>query len=89
MHKDADGVGMVWERRSRQHDRREAVTLAHAARIISDICTTTKLRLSYLLRYYGKDTESINELEIQYTILFEQLNNAAKHFNKIEYPDKV
>lgn len=89
LHKDADGIGMVWERRGRGHDRREAVTLGHTARIIFDICTTTKLRLSYLLQYYGKDTECINELEIKYAILFEQLNNAVKNFNKVEYPDKI
>lgn len=86
LHKDADGIGMVWERRGREHDRREAVTLGHVARIISDICTTTKLRLFYLLQYCGKDMECIDELDKQYAILFEQLDNAAKHFNKVEYP---
>lgn len=88
LHKDADGIGMVWERRDREFDRREAITLGHTARIISDICTTTKLRLSYLLQYCNKDIKCINELERQYAILFDQLSNAAKHFNKVEYSDK-
>lgn len=50
LHKDGIGVGMVWERYLRDPARREAVGLGHAARVVSDVCAFSKLRLLQLLR---------------------------------------
>ena len=45
IHKDGDGVGMVWERYQRTKEDQIAVKLAHCARIVSDICSFSQLRL--------------------------------------------
>jgi hypothetical protein len=85
IHKDADGVGMVWERAMRPASRKEAVMLGHAARVVSDICTFSKLRLLYLLKYCGGDVRSIHKLEKNHALLFEQLEMANAQFNRTEY----
>jgi hypothetical protein len=49
-HKDADGVGMVWERFMRTSEQMSAVKAGHAARVVSDVCTFASLRLLVLLK---------------------------------------
>jgi hypothetical protein len=49
LHKDADGIGMVWERFGRKEQRQQAVKLGHSARVVSDVCSFSKLRLLTLL----------------------------------------
>jgi hypothetical protein len=85
LHKDADGIGMVWERTKRSPHRQATVTLGHAARVVSDVCTFAQLRLLYLLKLCGGDTSCIRELENEYTLLFKQLKNANSQFNWVEY----
>ncbi len=85
LHKDADGIGMVWERTKRSPHRQAAVTLGHAARVVSDVCTFAQLRLLYLLKLCGGDTSCIRELENDYTLVFKQLKNANTQFNWVEY----
>ncbi len=87
LHKDADGVGMVWERYTRDPDRQNAVKLGHSSRIVSDVCAFAKLRLFSLLRAYHQPTKVIEEIDHGYVQLFEQLKNAYEHFNKTEYAE--
>ncbi len=85
IHKDGDGVGMVWERYRRTKEDQISVKLGHCARVISDICTFSKLRLLQLLKFCNQETEVISELENKYSMQFEELRKAGESFIKNEY----
>ena len=85
IHKDGDGVGMVWERYGRNEREQSAVKLGHCARIVSDICSFSQLRLFQLLRFCGQDTDVIKEIESRYDLLFDELSKASKNFTEVEY----
>ncbi|GAA5009764.1 hypothetical protein GCM10025793_21060 [Lysobacter lycopersici] len=86
LHKDADGVGMVWERYSRAPEAHDAVKLGHSARVVSDICSFAQLRLMSLLRASGQKTEIFSYLEKKYRLpLFDELSKASANFTKTEY----
>ena len=85
LHKDADGVGMVWERARRDSHRRIAVTLGHSARVVSDLCQFAKWRLGFLLKACRVDTSCIAAIESKYSVLFDELEKAEKHFHCTEY----
>ena len=87
LHKDADGVGMVWERSRRTSDRQVAVTLGHSARVVSDMCQFAKWRLLFLLKVCGEDTNRISIIEDEYSVLFEELQKAYSHFYRTEYQE--
>lgn len=90
VHKDADGVGMVWERYKRDSARQTAAKLGHLARVVSDICAFAQLRLIVLLRACGEDTEKVNEIEGRYQdALFTELSKAGRRFTNIEYADEM
>ncbi|RJQ42874.1 MAG: hypothetical protein C4534_09330 [Gaiellales bacterium] len=88
IHKDGDGVGMVWERCTRDAERQMAVKLGHSARIVSDVCVFAKIRLLYLLKACQEETAYITHIDERYRWLNEELNKAASRFNQIEYGDK-
>lgn len=85
LHKDADGVKMVWERARRSPERQTVVKLAHAARVVSDICTFSELRLFFLLKACNRDSKVIPDIEKTYTMFFQDLKKASDHFIRIEY----
>ncbi|BBA69301.1 hypothetical protein [Geobacter sulfurreducens] len=86
IHKDADGIGMVWDRFRRDPERQTAVKLGHSARVVSDVCTFAKLRLFSLLRACQQPTDSIGTIEQRYQeLLFDELAKAGKQFTDIEY----
>jgi hypothetical protein len=87
LHKDGDGIGMVWERYRRDPERQSAVKLGHSGRVVSDICTFAKLRLMILLRFCGKPTGFIKEMEEKYTGLSSELAKSGERFAEIEYAD--
>lgn len=87
LHKDADGIGMVWERSRRNTERREAVTLGHAARIIHDVCGFSKLRLLIALNACNLKSETFRKLGDKYAALYSSLQDAVDEFNRIEYED--
>lgn len=89
VHKDADGVGMVWERNMRDSSRRDAVTIGHAARLVSDICTYANLRLLVLLRACGQETDVVQSLQTKYEELSAALSRANTEFNETEYEKKI
>jgi hypothetical protein len=86
VHKDADGVGMVWERYGREPHRRMAVSIAHSARVISDACSFGRLRLLSLLRACHLPEDTLDAINERYAALDEALKAANDHFNKVEYP---
>ena len=87
IHKDGDGVGMVWERYRRSADEQVSVKLGHSARIVSDICTFSKMRLYRLLRFCGQDVSKIQTIEERYKDLFDELQTAERQFIQAEYPE--
>lgn len=88
IHKDGDGVGMVWERFQRNEPRQTAVKLAHSARIVSDMCTLAKLRFLYLLKACKQSSVIISDLEKKYEALFAHLSIGGKAFIETEYDDR-
>ena len=89
IHKDGDGVGMVWERYGRSEEEQVAVHLAHCARIASDICTFSKLRLHQLLLFCKKETAVITELDKSYESFFGDLKKAGENFTNVEYKEEL
>jgi hypothetical protein len=85
LHKDADGIGIVWERRRRNSERQAAVRLAHSARLVSDICAFAQLRLLTLLRACKQPVGVLADLEARYKHLFAQIQAALQHFRTVEY----
>lgn len=85
VHKDADSIGMIWERSTRNEARRTAVGLGHSARVISDACTFAKLRLRSLLRACGEPQRFPIDIDAKYVRLAEKLAYANRQFNDVEY----
>lgn len=86
LHKDAGGIGMVWERNRRDTERQMAVKLGHSARVVSDVCSYSKLRLFTLLRACNMPTQALSELEEKYAdSLFFELTKANHSFTEVEY----
>ncbi|MBW3777060.1 hypothetical protein GL272_08895 [Aeromonas veronii] len=85
IHKDADGVGMIWERDTREPDRRKVVKLAHIARAISDICVLSDIRTIFLMKHCGGDMAFINDMKSSYHELFEEIELAGNNFYEVEY----
>lgn len=85
LHKDADGVGMVWDRAIRESHRLEAVTIGHAARILSDACNFSYLRLCFLLNACGQTRQELDGLHDRVQPLMDELNEALQHFYHVEY----
>jgi len=86
LHKDADGLGMVWERFGRDAERQAVVKLGHSARVVSDICTFALLRAFTLLRACSQPTQVLREIEARYAAsLFAELAKAGQRFTEVEY----
>lgn len=88
LHMDGDGVGMIWERYQRSPENYYAISIAHAARVVSDVCSFSALRLARLLKACGAKIDSIEEIHTRYTDLFADLKEANKYFNAVEYDSK-
>ncbi len=85
IHKDGDGVAMVWERYRRDPSRQAAIKLAHSARLVSDVCVFAEIRARYLLRACGVPASGIDSICTRYTELFKKLQEAYELFTEIEY----
>ena len=89
LHKDAIGVGMVWERFTSAQPRRDAAILGHAARIVSDLWSMTKLRASSMLLAAGIDPAEVVTIEQRYSQLVSEIKQANADFNKAEYESET
>ena len=85
VHKDGDGVGMVWERCTRDIERQNSVKLGHIARSISDICTFADMRSLFLMETCNQDKSFIEDLKESYAELFDSIERSVEYFNKTEY----
>lgn len=89
IHKDADSIGMIWERSTRDTIRQAAVTLGHSARVVSDACTFAKLRLLSLLRACGEQKSVVSVIDAKYAKLTAELTSANERFIDVEYPGET
>jgi len=89
LHKDADGIGMVWERYGRPPERQLAVRMGHSARVVSDVCSFAKLRLFSLLKACGGSRDALKAIESRYHHLDGVLSAAIARFNEVEYGPAV
>lgn len=89
LHKDADGIGMVWERYGRSPERQLAVRMGHSARVVSDVCSFAKLRLFSLLKACGASRDALSTIESRYNHLDDALIAAIARFNEVEYGPAV
>lgn len=85
IHKDGDGVGMVWERYQREPRRQAAVKSGHLSRLVSDVCAFAKFRTARLLKACKLDVASMQEIDSRYQPLEKSLKAAASHFSETEY----
>jgi len=85
IHKDSEGIAVVWDSCTRDSSRQTAMKLGHSARMISDICVLTQLRSMYLLKACGEKDDVFSTLESKYSQFFNELTKASEYFNEIEY----
>jgi hypothetical protein len=85
IHKDGDGVGMVWERCTREKERQEVVKLAHVARTISDLCSFAEIRTTILHKRCNEPDDFSKKIKESYSLLFSELKVAYDKFNQVEY----
>lgn len=85
LHADYTGVCTALERDCREQDKRNAVYIAHAARIISDIFWMSYLRLYAAYRFIGLDTAKLKELTREYEDTGQELSQKIKEWEDLEY----
>ncbi|MDV6328556.1 DUF5677 domain-containing protein [Idiomarina sp. Sol25] len=86
VHKDGDGVSMIWERCIRPEERRNAVKAAHIARSVSDICTLSEIRSLFLVNLCKESSRFIEDVRSKYALFFSELKRTKDVFDGIEYP---
>jgi len=84
-HQDGDGIGLIWDRNNRDTKRREALELAHGARLISDIISLAILRAGLYLRFYKIGTESLVLLSRELNALQSITSKYYDEWLEIEY----
>jgi hypothetical protein len=84
IHKDGDGIGMVWERSQRSKEEKQAIQVSQSARILGDLCQFAGLRLSFLLNYHQEDSDALKALDEKYADLFEEISEYNK-FNSADF----
>jgi hypothetical protein len=84
-HMTHEGIDMPVERDMREQERRAAVTLGHAARVISDCLELTMLRATSVWRFIGRPPDDLLEMRARNERLFGELNKASDQFSEIEY----
>ena len=85
IHKDSEGVAVVWDSCTRDSSRQIAMKLGHSARMISDVCVLTQLRSMYLLKACGEKDDVLFTLKSKYSKLFNELTKASEYFNEVEH----
>lgn len=85
IHKDGDGVAMVWERCVRNTEAQAVIKAAHIARSISDLCTFAEMRSLSLFQFCGENPGFSTTLRKKYKPLFTSLKGALQEFNSAEY----
>jgi molecular chaperone DnaK (HSP70) len=85
IHQDADGIGMIWERESRNKERRESISMAHAGRELSDICIMAMLRARMTLYLNGENRSALEEMQNKFESIDSKVSEEIKHWHTLEY----
>ncbi|MGY4404043.1 DUF5677 domain-containing protein [Bradyrhizobium sp. USDA 3315] len=85
-HADMVGVAIVLERDRRSDERREAVHLAHEARLLSDLLELLFLRLAVGYRFVAADKSQLAEVRAAMDEARAPFRKAAEDWFRIEYP---
>jgi hypothetical protein len=85
LHQDADGIAILCERTQRSDERREAVELVHAARLIGDLSVMAFLRHLATLHLCGKETAPAIDDYLKQEDLHNEKAHARAYWHDIEY----
>ncbi|MCA1818763.1 MAG: hypothetical protein LC620_01700 [Halobacteriales archaeon] len=85
IHQDSDGVSIVTDRIARSTERREAVTLAHCGRVVSDVVSMTLLRATAAVALAGTETAWLIPLLKRREALAASIQPAHGQFHDIEF----
>ncbi|MGY3076972.1 hypothetical protein ACVWZZ_003343 [Bradyrhizobium sp. LM6.10] len=88
IHMTDEGVWMPYERDVRKQARRDAVTLGHASRLMSDCLELTFLRAISIRRFLGTSPKDLFEIRSRHEKLFDNLHKAGEQFTELEYGKK-
>jgi hypothetical protein len=87
-HMSCEGVDLPFERDTRPQARREAIELAHAARLVSDCFHYTFHRVGAVLRFFGRPTDQLEDVRARHQPLLAELKEAGVEWTRIEYPQR-
>lgn len=85
LHQDADGVGMILDRNNRSEERKNAVELAHASRILNDMMSMNLMRHVMSLRFVENPIRPSLEIYEKYNDLINELHENVDKWLKMEY----
>ena len=85
VHQDADGIGIIWDRRNREQERRESLELAHGVREISDLLIMAMLRSLSTFKAHGADTKPVIDLLNSHEEFLSEMETAITTWLDIEY----
>lgn len=88
IHMTDEGVGMPYERDVRLQARRDAITLGHASRLMSDCLNLMFLRALSIRRFLRISPEDLFEIRSRNEKLFDELHKAGEQFTDLEYGEK-
>lgn len=88
IHMTDEGVWMPYERDIRPQARRDAITLGHASRLMSDCLELTFLRAISIRRFLGISPKDLFEIRARNEKVFDELHKAGEQFTEVEYGKK-
>lgn len=86
VHQDADAMGIIWDRRQREDERRIPLEIAHAARLISDLIVMAMLRATMTYKLHNQETKPAQDLYQAYQVIQDELSEAITQWGNVEYP---
>lgn len=87
-HADFIGISVPLERDRRSSETRDAIHLAHLARLISDCFSCFQIRLFSGYRFVGGDTKKVEYARTHINNFFTELKPAQKEWSDMEYGDR-
>jgi hypothetical protein len=82
------GIDLPLERDIRPDDRRAAIELAHAAKLIADCFHFTYLRVITILRFFGRPMNELHQIEARHGPLMQELVEVEHEWERIEYASR-
>jgi hypothetical protein len=84
-HMSHEGTDMPLDREQRSAERREAMMLAHAAKLVADSFHFTYLRVAAILRFHSLDPRTLFAVEAKHKPLMDELDRAGVAWERGEY----